>query len=214
MHDHPAVRWATDALWEALAIALVERGVPAPLALDRRPDYTSAWLEPGLVLSQTCGYPYVTRLRGRVRLVATPVYRADGCDGARYRSIVLVRANDRAENLADLRGRRVALNADDLQSGHNALRAAVAPLAQSGRFFVGSTLTGSHRASADAVAQGVADLCAIDCVCWAILRRHEPERTEGLRAIGWTAPAPGLPLITGLASNSAGDPRRSGGGHG
>ena len=77
----------------------------------------------------------------------------------------------------------------------------MAPLAQSGRFFVGSTLTGSHRTSADAVAQGVADLCAIDCVCWAILRRHEPERTEGLRAIGWTAPAPGLPLITGLASN-------------
>ena len=85
---------------------------------------------PASILSQTCGYPYATRLRGRVRLVATPVYRAEGCDGARYRSVLLVRADDRAENLADLRGRRVALNADDSQSGHNALRAAVAPLAQ------------------------------------------------------------------------------------
>ena len=201
MHDHPSVRWATDALWQALSSALAERGEAAPVALDRRPDYASVWLEPGLILSQTCGYPYVTRLRGHVRLVATPVYRADGCDAARYRSVLLVRTDDRAESLADLRGRRVALNADNSQSGRNALRAAVAPLAHDGRFFGGSILTGRHRASAKAVVDGAADLCAIDCVSWALLRRHEPERTQGLRAIGWTASAPGLPLITGLASN-------------
>ena len=48
----------------------------------------------------------------------------------------------RPRALADLRGRRVALNADDSQSGRNALRAAVAPLAHDGRFFGGSILTG------------------------------------------------------------------------
>ena len=199
MHDLPAVRWAPDALWAALAQRLAEQGVPAPSALDRRPDYPAVWREPGLVLSQTCGYPYATALRGTVRLVATPCYAAPGCDGPAYCSLLLVRAQDPADELADLRGRRAAFNAADSQSGHNALRAAVAPLAQAGRFFSAAFPTGSHAASAAAVAAGEADLCAVDCVTWAMLLRHEPEGAAGLRVLGRTAPAPGLPLITGAA---------------
>ena len=196
MHDHAATRWATDTLWSALATAVAEQGVAPPPILDRRADHASAWRQPGLVLSQTCGYPYATRLRGEVQLVATPRYRAPGCDGAWYRSVLVVRAGDPAETLADLRGSRAAVNATDSQSGHNALRAAVAPLARNGRFFAGSIVTGSHGASAMAVASGAADLCAIDCVTWAMLGRYEAERVRGLRAIGCAPPAPGLPLIT------------------
>lgn len=200
MYDHPAARWATDALWSALAEALAEAGMRAPGALDRRADYSSVWHEPGLVLSQTCGYPYATALRGRVRLVATPAYRAAGCNGARYSSMLVVRADDPAEKLVELRGRRVACNAADSQSGHNALRAAVAPLAAGGRFFAGRVITGAHGASAEAVAAGAADLCAIDCVSWALLERYEPERIARLRVLGRTESAPGLPLVTGPAA--------------
>ena len=135
-----------------------------------------------------------------MHLVATPAYRAAGCDGARYCSILLVREDDPAETLADLRGRRVAFNATDSQSGYNSLRAAVAPLARDGRFFAGSMATGAHAESVIAVAAGEADLCAVDCVTWALLARDEPERVRGLRAIGRTASAPGLPLITGAAA--------------
>ncbi|MGD9511076.1 MAG: phosphate/phosphite/phosphonate ABC transporter substrate-binding protein [Geminicoccaceae bacterium] len=198
MYDLPTVRWATDALWRAIATALAARGVAAPAGLDRRAGYASAWREPGLLLSQTCGYPFVTGLRGEVWLVATPCYRAEGCVEADYRSVLLVREDDPADALADLRGRRVAYNALDSQSGHNALRAMVAPLARDGRFFAGRIATGAHAASMAAVADGEADLCAVDCVTWALLRRHEPERTHGLRAIGWTAAAPALPLITAV----------------
>lgn len=200
MYDHPAARWATDALWSALASALAEHGVPAPAALDRRADYASIWHEPGLVLSQTCGYPYATALRGEVQLVATPVYRAAGCEGSGYRSVLAVRADDPARSLADLRGRRIAFNATDSQSGYNALRAAVAPLASGARYFAGTVVTGSHGASAAAVGSGAADLCAIDCVTWAMLGRYEPERLAALRVIGLTAPVPGLPLVTGTAA--------------
>ena len=197
MYDLPAARWATDALWSALAAALTARGIAAPGALDRRAAYQSVWREPGLLLSQTCGYPYVTALRGRVQLVATPAYRAPGCVGARYASALIVRDGDPAASLSDLRDRRVAFNSIDSQSGHNALRAAVAPLARDGRFFAGSIATGAHRASAAAVAAGTADLCAVDCVTWALLSRHEPEAVAGLRVLGHTASAPGLPLIAG-----------------
>lgn len=198
MYDLQAVRWANDALWSVLADALQAAGIPAPPALDRRPDHAAIWTEPGLLLSQTCGYPYATRLRGRVRLVATPVYRAEGCEGPRYRSVLLVREDDPARDLAGLRGRRVALNAEDSQSGYNALRAAVAPLANKGRFFAGTVTTGAHKASIRAVAEGEADLCAVDCVTWGLIRHHEPAAVAGLRRLGWTAAAPGLPLITNL----------------
>ena len=114
--------------------------------------------------------------------------------------MLLVRADDPAQALSDLRGRRVAVNATDSQSGHNALRAAVAPLASGGRFFASLVTTGSHTASAVTVASGAADLCAVDCVTWALLRRYEPERVAPLRVIGQTAAAPGLPLITGRAA--------------
>ena len=196
MYDLPEVRWATDALWRGIAEQLDARGIAAPAELDRRADHRAVWHEPGLLLSQTCGYPYAAHLRGRVRLVATPRYRVAGHADADYRSLLLVRRDDPADRLADLRGRRVAFNELESQSGHNTLRAVVAPLARDGRFFAGGIATGAHRASIAAVTEGRADLCAVDCVTWALLCRHEPERTGKLRPIGWTAAAPALPLIT------------------
>lgn len=193
MYDPPFVRASTDALWRALAEALRARGIDAPVALTRG---ATLWETSDLLLSQTCGYPFITRLRGRVRLVATPVYAAPGCDGARYRSALVVRADDKADALAAFRGRRAAFNAPDSQSGCHALRAMVAPLAHNGRFFAGLVETGSHIASAHAVAEGRADLCALDCVSWALLAAEDPALAARLRILDWSATAPGLPLIT------------------
>ena len=189
-------------MWSALATALAEHGVPAPAALDHRADYATVWREPGLVLSQTCGYPYATALRGADPVGGDAGLSGDAAATARVtaRCWSCARAI-RAQALADLRGRRVAFNATDSQSGYNALRAAVAPLASDGRFFAGTVVTGSHGASADAVAAGEADLCAIDCVTWAMLGRYEAARVAGLRVIGQTASVPGLPLITGMAGS-------------
>ncbi|MFL5333429.1 MAG: phosphate/phosphite/phosphonate ABC transporter substrate-binding protein [Geminicoccaceae bacterium] len=200
MYEHPAVRSAMDIWWAALAEALSARGVAAPSSLDRRAAYADVWLEPGLVLSQTCGYPFVTRLQGRVQLVATPVYRVPGCKGARYRSVLVVRNDHPAQALAELRGRRAAFNGTDSQSGHNALRRAVAPLASQGRFFSSTIANGSHLASAADVASGASDLCAIDCVTWAMLGRHEAALVRKLRVFSHAPSAPALPLITGAAT--------------
>ena len=214
MYDYPTVRVATDRWWAALAEALGARGVASPPMLDRRADYAELWTTQGLVLSQTCGYPYVTRLRGRVQLVATPVYRAPGCEGARYRSVLVVRIDDPASSVAELRGHRVAFNAANSQSGYNALRHAVAPLASEGRFFLDQVVTGSHCASTAAVACGAADLCAIDCVTWAMLGKYQPEldlRAPRTRLYS----ARSRPAADHLTDNATGpDPRRSGGGDG
>jgi ABC-type phosphate/phosphonate transport system substrate-binding protein len=206
MYDFNELRCATDALWEAIAARLADRGVAAPAALTRGVPLDNVWTDPSLLLAQTCGYPLVTTLAGRVTLVATPHYRADGCEGAWYRSAIVVRGADSAGGLADLRGRRGAVNGPASNSGMNVLRAAIAPLAGGGRFFSDIVMTGGHAASVQAVAGGMADVAAIDGVTWAHLRQLRPQETCGLRVLDWCAATPGLPLIT---SRLADAPTRS-----
>jgi ABC-type phosphate/phosphonate transport system substrate-binding protein len=162
------------------------------------------WTDPDLLLAQTCGYPLVTSLAGRVALVATPRYAAFGCAGAYYRSAVVVRGNDTAAGLADLRGRRCAVNDAASNSGMNMFRAAIATVAAGdSRFFNEVVMTGGHVASVQAVVAGQADAAAIDCVTWAQLQRLRPAATRRLRVLAWTAASPGLPLITSLRTPAA-----------
>jgi ABC-type phosphate/phosphonate transport system substrate-binding protein len=207
MYDFDTVRWATDALWTAIA----ERIPPAPAALTRDRPAETMWTDPDLLLAQTCGYPLVTALAGKVRVVATPCYDAPGCEGPLNRSAIVVRRDDPAGTLSDLRGRRAAVNAVTSNSGMNLLRREVADLA-GGRPFFGKTLiTGSHAASADAAASGEADVAAIDPVTWTQLAAAAPDTFRALRVLAWTRPTPGLPLITAMQTTETrlGDIRRA-----
>ena len=46
------------------------------------------------------------------------------------------------------------------------------------------------------LSQGVADVCAVDCVIYALLQRYAPQELEGLRVLTMTASSPGLPYVT------------------
>lgn len=204
MYDLLELQAANDALWSAIAARLRARGLAdAPEQLTRDVPPEVLWTHPNLILAQTCGLPLATRLEGQVQVVATPLYRARGCDGIDYRSAVVVRADHPASSLDDLRGGRCAVNDLASNSGMNLLRAEIAPLAQGRAFFNAVIVTGSHLASAEAVAQGDADLAALDCVTFAHLQRWRPELTAGLRVLSWTVRSPGLPLITSLATSAA-----------
>ena len=198
MYDLPEVRDHTDRLWAAVAQEMRGLGMAGvPDALERPSGHRAAWRPHGLLLSQSCGYPAAGALRGALRIVATPHYAAPGCDGPRYSSVVVVRASSRATALDALRGSVCAFNARDSQSGYNALRAAVAPLAGGRPFFAATVETGAHAASIEAVRGGRADVCAVDCVTWALLARHRPASLCGLAVLARTGPAPGLPFVTG-----------------
>ncbi len=202
MHDGPALHAANDALWSLIAGRLAEHGVAdVPPGLDRRRSLDAIWSDPALLLAQCCGYPLMTRYRGRLRYVATPSYAAPGCLGASHRSRILVRADDRAERLAELRGRRAAVNERHSNSGMNLFRAAIAPLAGGDRFFAGVLETGSHEASLRAVADAGADVAAIDAVSFAHLARAAPALAARVRTIGWTGASPGLPFVTSIATS-------------
>lgn len=202
MYDLPELRDANDALWAAIVARLRARSVfdaPDHLMRDQTPE--ALWTDPDLLLAQACGLPLATRLEGRVRVVATPRYRARGCEGADYRSAVVVRADSPASSLDDLRASRCAVNDLASNSGMNLLRAEIAPLAGGKPFFKSVILTGSHLASAEAVAQDEADVAAIDCVTWAHLQRWRPGLSTRLRVLTWTVRNPGLPLITSLRTS-------------
>jgi ABC-type phosphate/phosphonate transport system substrate-binding protein len=195
MYDWPEVAWAHDALWAATAERLDKAGLAAPASLERSRSLEEVWRDPDLVLSQTCGFPFATRLRGRVRLVATPAYAVEGCEGPRYSSMIVARRDEAGSRLADFAGRRVAFNTQDSLSGYVALVASMRDEGLAPDAFEWIA-TGSHRASIRAVAEERADVAAIDAVCWALALRHEPQATAALQIVATTPLRPGLPLIT------------------
>jgi ABC-type phosphate/phosphonate transport system substrate-binding protein len=198
-------------LWRSLLAdtlaAFARAGGPKHVDLpEEAPEPLAAfWRRKDLLLSQTCGFPYrMLGLRDAVHVVATPVFDVEGCDGPRYRSVLVVSASAWAQGARELAacfGLRAACNSDDSHSGMNALRHAAAPHAREGRFFSSVLLTGSHSESLKALSDARADIAAIDCVTFALLRDGCPELVRGVRVIGMTAAASGLPFI---ASNSLG----------
>jgi ABC-type phosphate/phosphonate transport system substrate-binding protein len=156
------------------------------------------WLDPNLLLSQTCGYPLMTYLRGQVTLLSTPQYRCSGCFGTHYSSRIVVRETDRQTSLSAYRGRIAAINSEDSNSGMNVLRHALIPLvdhAQGGTFFSDIVVSGGHLQSLDLLQTGRVDVAAIDVVTWSLLEDTEPERLRGLQTLAFSADAPALPLI-------------------
>lgn len=204
MYDSvPPVQAANDLLWQGIRDRLRVAGYEAPEALDRTISYDGIWLEPDLVLAQTCGYPYVSHLKGKVRLVATPVFESPGGKGTERVSFIIVPEASEAKSLEDLRGKVAAVNDWGSNSGMNLFRAALLPLAKDGRFFSEIRITGGHLPSIEAVRNGTADVAAIDTVTWGMLARHRPDMLEGVRILAESPAGPGLPYITRLTASDA-----------
>lgn len=197
MYDLPEIEAATNTWWRGLARAFRRESIAdVPDELWRGANYRGLWTRRDLLLSQTCGYPLMHELRGKATLVATPCYSAPGCDGANYCSVVLVHDDSAAGDVSELRGTRCAINSHDSQSGHNALRALIAPLSSGKRFFRNVIFSGSHLNSLNMVSEGQADVLAMDCVTYALLSRHRPHAIERTRPLCLTPSAPALPYIT------------------
>lgn len=192
MYDWPEVQPATDRLWTAVAQELRHRGINAPDALTRDPDLWTQWEAPDLLLSQTCGLPLRARLRGKVRLVGSPDYRLDECPPGYYASKIIVRARERSVDPKDWRTLRLVCNEDRSQSGWASILNHASDLDTK---FASMVMSGGHRNSIRMVADGEADIAAIDAQSWRLAQAHDPWMTK-LRVIGQTSPTPATPFIT------------------
>ena len=199
MYDLPEIRGATDAWWAGIARHLRAAGLTGvPDTLTRPDTLTDVWDAPDLLVGQGCGYPFTHAYAGRWQYLATPVYAVPGCEGPAYRSWLVVREGASIRCVDDLSGGTVAVNAADSHSGWIALRAALADRGMApDRALAGIVWTGGHRASVRAVADGEADVAAVDCVTHALLAAHAPDALAGTRVLAGTPIAPGLPLVAG-----------------
>ena len=192
MYDWPQLRAETDAFWDALSANLRKAGLDAPEALDRDTPSAALWSDPDLLLSQTCGLPYVAGAARMTRLICTPTYEADGCGAGKYSSVVITRPD----------GPEAPRNARFAANGPDSLSGWIAPLAHLGEGAIGEVIwTGAHRASMMAVLEGRADVAALDAVVWDIAKRFEPV-ARVLKVIGWTDPLPALPFVPSAARPS------------
>ncbi len=192
MYDRPELRAETDRYWALIREELAARGIDAPEDLRRGDEQLMPlWEDPDLILSQTCGFPYRARLHGRVELVGTPDFGNEGCPPGYYRSILIARADDPRGDFAAFDGARIAYNEGLSQSGW---AAQINHAAARGIRLLPGLETGSHRASFHAVAEGRAELAAIDALTWALI--SEFEDVSGVKVVGATDPTPALPYIT------------------
>ncbi|MCU9837816.1 phosphate/phosphite/phosphonate ABC transporter substrate-binding protein [Ruegeria sp. WL0004] len=187
MYDMPAIQDVNDRFWSLIR---TELGT-GPDRLDRDRDVWEIWQDPALVLAQTCGMPFRTRLHQTVQLVGTPDYGLPGCPPGHYCSVFVARAGD-DRDLAALAEGVFAYNEALSQSGW---AAPVSHLLALGLHPGHPQQSGAHALSARAVVDGSADLAALDALTWELLCEHT-DLGPRLREVAHTAPTPTLPYIT------------------
>lgn len=186
---------------------------PAMLPPDEL-DFHALWTHPALLFTQTCWGPLGQGLERHVQVIGQPDYSAfEGGQGALYSSAVVMRRDDPScagvppppggeavLPLSLLRGRRLAFNSTDSMSGILALKRDLEVMGETLDLFAERIETGGHRASIVEVAEGRADVAAIDCRSLALAQRFDPT-VGGLQVVGWTARRKGLPFITSRATS-------------
>ncbi len=128
--------------------------------------------------------------------MATPRYAAPGCAGLLYKSAVVVREDDPASSLADMRGRRCAVNEPRLEQRNELAARGTGAACGEARFFGSVVVSGSHRRSIELIVANEADVAAVDCVTFAHLQSIDPALTSRVRVLSWTPPSPCLPFVT------------------
>lgn len=199
MYDRAETREANDRFWALIRDGLRATGIAAPDELTRGEGaYWPAWTSPELLFSQTCGFPYRARLHGHVKLIGTPDYGLEGCPPGHYRSIFVAQATDKRETLPEFDGAALAFNEDLSQSGWAAPQNHARAL---GLVLRPALRSGGHLLSARAVAEGRAEIAAIDALTWSLIEEFEPF-AKGLKVVGQTSPTPVLPYITALSQDA------------
>lgn len=192
MYDRPELATANDTFWQAIRSELGY----GPDALTRDREFWDIWRSPDLLLSQTCGLPYRAHLHDSVQLVGTPDYGVTGCDAGYYRSVIVARKSSGLD-LSDLSQAVFAYNETGSQSGW----AAFWDHFGSATIVKDTVQSGGHAISARMVADGSADIAALDWVTWQHVQRYD-DFAQQLAVLDLTRPTPGLPFITSMTQNA------------
>ncbi len=180
------VAWAYDKLWSATA----KRCTWLPKELMRSDDPTKLWQSEDLFVSQTCGWPLVTRLADTVRVVGAFRQTTPESVSHFYKSVVIGRVDG---SPFDFQGSVAAVNDLESLSGWISLIAAIHGPQESWRGE--ARVSGSHTESVRMLCRGEADVASIDSVTLAHLRRIDSAAINSLFVICNGPLVPCLPII-------------------
>lgn len=197
MYNRPELEQAHNAYWALIRHHLTEAGISSPENLSQDAEEFSVWLNPNLVLSQTCGMPYRTRLHGKVTLIGTPDFGLEDCPAGHYKSAIVVRKNDPRQDIHAYKDAVFAYNQTFSQSGY---AAPYEHIQTYGFWFENKLHTEQHILSAKAVAGGQADIASLDAVSWRLMCEYE-DFSKDLRVLDWTRPTPALPYISAYGAD-------------
>lgn len=202
MYDLSEVHASTMQIVESLAASLCAQGLDAhtdiPVASGHA-DLLRYWSSDGMLLSQSCGLPFIEDLHDVVDVVGTPLWTDVSDDRGRYRTVIVVRESRALTGIDEARGLRPVINHSRSLSGWCSLGVALAngeggllEAQPSAHPYVES---GGHAASLQMLQNDEADIASIDAATFRLLSRHRPTLTSKLRVIGHGPLVPATPLI-------------------
>jgi ABC-type phosphate/phosphonate transport system substrate-binding protein len=166
---------------------------PQPLeALWRRADLGAVFM---------CGYPVMLGI-APVEVLAAPIPALAWANGQPlYRTDLIVRAAASYRTLEDTFGGRLGWTVEHSHSGFNALRHHLLPFRSALQPRLYHEIQGhlvTARNVLEAVRDGRIDIGPLDAYWHALLARHAPQLTEGVRVLASTALAP-IPAFVAAA---------------
>ena len=204
MYCLPEMAAANAALWTALQLGLCAKGVEtADIKFYNGRCAAPDGIGPGVFFTQMCGYPLFKHYRDKGRVLGTPHYSTPGCVGSTHRAFFMVRSDDPAECLEDMRGRIFGCNSRLSNSGMNLPRLSLARIAGGKPFFSSVVMTGGHVASLERLDESSIDICSIDNVTWGCFKKFRPVNSERYRILDETVSSPSLPYVTAVNTSES-----------
>lgn len=173
----------------------LQTGTGRSIELVQRRTYqevTGLLLEGAVDAAWLCGYPFLQH-EDNLALLGVPIWRGEPL----YQSYLIVRADDPASSLSDLRGGTHAYSDPDSNSGWLVTASDIVRMGERPEGFFSRTLFAyGHRNVARAVAGGLTRSGSIDGYVWEALAQVEPDLTARTNVIGRSEKLGFPPFVT------------------
>lgn len=166
-----------------------------PLYVKSYAELSEVLRDNPVALGWTCGAPYVEdRIKDGQQLISVPLFNGKPL----YSSLIISHKDDPRHSLADFKGKVFAYSDPRSNSGFLAptyhLKLQGIDIKKHFRLLLH---TGNHERSIEAMANGLADVAAIDEYVWVDYIKRHPDIADSLHEIERLGPFPFTPIVAG-----------------
>lgn len=198
MYDFPEVHTSTTEILLALVEGFDAIGLRAHTEAPNasvHSDLMRHWLGAGMLLSQSCGLPFIEELHTSVNVVGTPLWTDVSDERGRYRTVIVVPESLGVTSIDQAGGLRPVVSNTQSLSGWCSLGVALANVTNDSVVATPYVQSGGHAASLQMLQDNEADIVSIDSATFRLLSRHRPALVENVRVIGHGPLVPATPIV-------------------